>query len=97
LGSSGGKLTSVLNGVSPAINLPSPLPLGPSTVTTAYVSSCLISDTLSTLCGYIILLIYRSAAMDSSALVALTLLTLQKLFQYQNKLWLHIGMTVIPG
>jgi len=38
LGNSGGTLTGVLDGASPVINLPSPLPIGESNVTTAYVS-----------------------------------------------------------
>ena len=38
LGSSGGTLTGVDDGSTPAITLPSPLLIGDNTVTTAYVS-----------------------------------------------------------
>ena len=40
LGNSGGTLTGVNDGTSPVINLPSPLPIGEFTVTTAFVSRC---------------------------------------------------------
>ena len=43
LGNSGGTLTGELDGASPVINLTSPLPIGDSNVTTAYVSSYFIN------------------------------------------------------
>ena len=65
LGSSGGTLTGVRSGASPVISLPTPFLFGESIFSTAYVSSFATLCNDNSKCG---LSMYRSAALESSAL-----------------------------
>ena len=96
LGNIGETLSGFVDRASPVINLPSPLRFGEYNVTTAYVSSYLINVNP---CHYTvnIMLIHRSAAMDSSALVPHMMIGFHKPSQYQSKSCLHTGLTVTQG
>ena len=93
LGSSGRLLTCVdFTFTSVMMNLPSPLPFGNTTVTTAYVILLWLKY------SYLLLIITsRSAVMDLSVLAVLTLQPLQKHSQYQHKWLLHTGTILTLG